>query len=204
MLSKSSFDDTTLAKLAKDGDSEALTILNERHSGIFYNYANKYIHGTSGTLSNDLRENESYVFWRAADSYDETRGAKFASWLGRVVSYECSALIKKGKSKEISLEMITDDLAAPDYFATPEYVEEEMKKVENQEATDLLNDILDQIKNDNVRSAVEERYCHGEVKTYREAGKKLGISGQAVRNREKSFIKLAKNKMESKVVCDVV
>lgn len=204
MLSKSTFDDTTLAKLAKEGDSEALTILNERHSGIYYTYANKYIHATSGTLSNDLRENESYVFWKAADSYEENRGSKFSSWLGEVVKYESCKLIKQGKSKEISLEMITDDLAAQDYFVSPEYVDEEMKKVEKQEGIDLLNDILDQIKNDNVRSAVEERYCHGELKTYRAAGKKLGISGQAVRNREKLFIHLAKSKMESNVVCDIV
>lgn len=202
MLDKNTLDDPTLAQLAKDGDSEAVTILSQRHSGVYYLAANRYMNLTSGTISQDIRDNQDYVIWQAANTYKPERG-QFNSWVGQMTKYQCCEILEKNNFKEISvspeiLEEVTDS------NFTLEYIDTDFKAKDKQEQIKLIEDILAQIQNDKVKTAIEERFCKGSIKSYKEAGKIIGVSGQSIKNRENLFIKLARNKLTSEQCCDII
>jgi RNA polymerase sigma factor (sigma-70 family) len=92
--------DLDLVKQIKTtGDENALLELVNRHSGIYYDTVkrNAPMNRLNDTYDDFYRRKEA-EFYKAAKSFDESRGVKFVTWLASQTRYSC--LSARSKQKE--------------------------------------------------------------------------------------------------------
>ena len=94
--------DTELAhNLQNDIESDAsLQELVNRHSGIFLDIVNNYVPNNSPTShKQDIIDEIQYYIYNAGLKYDQTRGAKFSTFLGNEAKWLCLNQHYKNKKK---------------------------------------------------------------------------------------------------------
>ena len=68
----------------------SLKTLIERHSGIFLDIVNNYVPNNSPTChKQDIIDELEYYVYNAGLKYDQTRGAKFSTFLGNEAKWLC-------------------------------------------------------------------------------------------------------------------
>ena len=77
--------------LKNDIEAEAsLQELVDRHSGIFLDIVNNYVPNNSPTShKQDIIDEIQYYIYNAGLKYDQTRGAKFSTFLGNEAKWLC-------------------------------------------------------------------------------------------------------------------
>jgi DNA-directed RNA polymerase specialized sigma24 family protein len=110
-LSLSEVSDSELVrKVKEDADSQAVTELMNRHSGIYHTCTKPYLNSPHFSYQESLDE-KPYTIYSAALGYDPQRGA-FGTFLGSVTRNRCLQIIKeKNKfAKNESWEEIDFDI----------------------------------------------------------------------------------------------
>jgi hypothetical protein len=172
--------DPDLTKLVKDNnDEEALSLLINRHSGIYADMVKRY---GSKSLSineiNDIMNEKDYIIYKAALEYKEEK-AKFSTHVGNKAKYICLSkkTYNKKRKKNIPFESI-------------EYSKEssELHPDENCQLSEEFLEILDLIndhKDDRVSFIFKERYFGGErgkLKTWKKIANQINLSAQGCIN----------------------
>jgi len=99
-------EDKKMVSNLKHGNNvnESLSHLVDRHSGIFINMVNQYMHKDS---RGDFIKDKEYYIYQAALKYDENRNTKFSTYLGSETKWMCLNSYNRSKTKnEVDIEYI--------------------------------------------------------------------------------------------------
>ena len=191
--------DVTLTEnLKNDVEAEAsLKELVDRHSGIFLNIVNNYVPNNSPTChKQDIIDEIEYYIYNAGLKYDQTRGAKFSTFLGNEAKWLC--LNQHHKNKKYLLA------ASPE----SEFAFENMSNEEKEEHNPHLNEallckifeIIEKHPDERVRRIFKLRYLDPEfnkLTPWQKVGKELKMSIQGCINIHNSAIKIIRKNLTS-------
>ena len=81
--------------------NDSLQELVSRHSGIFLSMIHNYVPNSNSVINkSDLIQDKNYYIYKAALKFDETRLAKFSTFLGNETKWMCLNLYNKYKNKK--------------------------------------------------------------------------------------------------------
>ena len=185
--------DTELTSNLKNNiEAEAsLQELVDRHSGIFLDIVNNYVPNNSPTShKQDIIDEIQYYIYNAGLKYDQTRGAKFSTFLGNEAKWLC--LNQHYKNKKYLLA------ASPEgeFALHNRSKEEETTEINPHVNEALLCKIFEMIEkhpDERVRRIFKIRYIDPEfnkLTPWQQVGKKLKMSIQGCINIHNAAIKI--------------
>ena len=191
--------DTELAhNLQNDIESEAsLQELVNRHSGIFLDIVNNYVPNNSPTShKQDIIDEIQYYIYNAGLKYDQTRGAKFSTFLGNEAKWLC--LNQHYKNKKYLLA------ASPEgEFAFHNRAKEDDEAGNSPHVNEALLckifEIIEKHPDERVRRIFKIRYVAPEfnkLTPWQQVGKKLKMSIQGCINIHNSAIKIIRKNLK--------
>ena len=191
--------DTELAhNLQNDIESEAsLQELVNRHSGIFLDIVNNYVPNNSPTShKQDIIDEIQYYIYNAGLKYDQTRGAKFSTFLGNEAKWLC--LNQHYKNKKYLLA------ASPEgEFAFHNRAKEDDEAGNSPHVNEALLckifEIIEKHPDERVRRIFKIRYVDPEfnkLTPWQQVGKKLKMSIQGCINIHNSAIKIIRKNLK--------
>jgi RNA polymerase sigma factor (sigma-70 family) len=178
--------------------NDSLKELISRHGGICFSIGKKFSNSNILGLQ-ELTDNKDWIIYSSALSFDGEKGSKFSTWLANQVKFYCLNLRNK-TSRYIETEPETIE------FLVNQYHNSRSDKENKKEILFTLLDLLDQIKDENIKKAIHYRYFSNKKKilNYSEIGKILNVTPQTVLNWHNKFIDLAKKKLTSKSNIDII
>lgn len=96
-MDKSIDKDIFLIREIKNNNETALNELIIKHSPLVSMVINKYAQYITGYYRDDLINDQKYLIYNAAKTFDESKNVKFTTWLGNVTTYTCLNIIKENK-----------------------------------------------------------------------------------------------------------
>lgn len=107
--------DLDLIKEVKEkSDSEALTELVHRHTGVYIGVIQRYTY-VDEVARQDLIDSKLYGIYQAALSYNPEKGMKFSSYVGECAKYECKTLISdRVHTTEVDENLAEEKIETPD------------------------------------------------------------------------------------------
>jgi DNA-directed RNA polymerase specialized sigma subunit len=192
-------DDLNLIRNIKQQSCNAsLKELISRHHGICFSIGRRFSSNLNFNIQ-DLTDNKDWIIYCSALSFNAEKGSKFSTWLANQVKFYCLNL-KNKTSKYVETEPDTIE------FLINQYHNSSNDKSNKKELINTLYDILDQVKDENMKKAIHYRYFSNKEKilNYCEIGKILDVTPQTVLNWHNKFIDLAKKKLTSKSNIDMI
>ena len=166
----------------------SLKELVDRHSGIFLDIVNNYVPNNSPTChKQDIIDELEYYVYNAGLKYDQTRGAKFSTFLGNEAKWLC--LNQHHKNKKYLLASSTES----EFIFENKCVdtEEEKKPHFNETLLVKIFEIIDAHPDERVRRIFKLRYVDPEfnkLTPWQKIGKELKMSIQGCINIHNSAI----------------
>jgi RNA polymerase sigma factor (sigma-70 family) len=178
--------------------NDSLRELISRHSGICFSIGKKFTANSPLSIQ-DLTDNKDWIIYSSALSFDCDKGSKFSTWLANQVKFYCLNL-KNKSSRYVETEPETIE------FLINQYHNGSNDKSNKKEIINTLFDLLEQVKDENIKNAIHYRYFSNKNKilNYCEIGKILDVTPQTVLNWHNKFIDLAKKKLTSKSNIDII
>jgi len=192
-------EDSVLIKNIKEKScNTSLKELINRHGGICFSMGKKFSSNSNFNIS-ELTDNKDWIIYCAALSFNTEKGSKFSTWLANQVKFYCLNL-KNKTSRYVETEPDTIEFLINSYHNSCN------DKSNKKELINTLFDLLDQIKDDNIKKAIHYRYFSNKEKilNYCEIGEILNVTPQTVLNWHNKFITLAKKKLTSKSNIDII
>ena len=182
--------DVQLTQNLKDDvyPEEALKELVERHSGSFLDIVNSYVPYNSPTCHRqDIIDEIEYYINNAGLKYDQTRGAKFSTFLGNEAKWLC--LNQHHKNKKYLLEPSPES----EFFFEKKMSTEadEQKPYLDEALLSKIFEIIDAHPDERVRRIFKLRYVDPEfnkLTPWQKIGKELKMSIQGCINIHNSAI----------------
>ena len=179
--------------LCKKGDAKAREKLIEHNLRLVAHIVRKYY--SSGKNTEDLISVGTIGLIKAVDSFNDTNGARFATYAAKCIQNEILMLFRSQKKTgcEVSLNDTIDidkdgnPLTYIDIISVEDNVAEDIdKKIKISKALEFIMTSLD----DREKEIIIMRYGLGNTKAYtqREVADKLGISRSYVSRIEKSIL----------------
>lgn len=108
-------------KVKATGDESAFSELVDRHSGVYFDTLKKYVpfNRINDTYDDFYRRKDAEIF-KAVNSFDETRGVKFSSWLANQTRYSCLSERQRRREDPETIEY-DENFGGSDDF-TPETI----------------------------------------------------------------------------------
>tara|TARA_Y100000310_G_scaffold121832_1_gene120527 strand:- start:23 stop:643 length:621 start_codon:yes stop_codon:yes gene_type:complete len=166
----------------------SLKELVERHSGIFLDIVNNYVPNNSPTChKQDIIDELEYYVYNAGLKYDQTRGAKFSTFLGNEAKWLC--LNQHHKNKKYLLASSTES----EFIFENKCVDTEDEKKPHLNETLLVKifEIIEAHPDERVRRIFKLRYVDPEfnkLTPWQKIGKELKMSIQGCINIHNSAI----------------
>lgn len=184
--------DIELIKNLKNNISseESLNLLVERHSGIYLDMVNSYASPNSPFINyNDLIKDKEYKIYDAAIKYDESKGAKFSTYLGNETKWMCLNIYNRNKRRPAFFNEFLENMSDEEHQQfSCDTISQSIKE-------DMLNQILRKIKtlpDKRINQIFEMRYVMGrknKVMPWKDIGKKMKLSIQGCINIHNSAVK---------------
>ena len=89
-----------ISRIKKERDSQAVSELVNRHTGVYMTVINQYSsypRFTHRTNVNDLRDDHTLNIYQWAQSYDPSRGMKFGTYVGQMTKFMCKGILTDGQ-----------------------------------------------------------------------------------------------------------
>ena len=201
-MKKSSLEEKTdvslIDNIKEKSCNDSLKELITRHGGICFSMGKKFSSNSNFNI-NELTDNKDWIIYSAALSFNSDKGAKFSTWLANQVKFYCLNL-KNKTSRYVETEGDTIEYLVNQYYNSSN------DKSNKKELINTLFDLLDQIKDENIKKAIHYRYFSNKEKilNYCEIGEILNVTPQTVLNWHNKFINLAKKKLTSKSNVDII
>ena len=201
-MKKSSLEEKTdvslIDNIKEKSCNDSLKELITRHGGICFSMGKKFSSNSNFNI-NELTDNKDWIIYSAALSFNSDKGAKFSTWLANQVKFYCLNL-KNKTSRYVETESDTIEYLVNQYYNSSN------DKSNKKELINTLFDLLDQIKDENIKKAIHYRYFSNKEKilNYCEIGEILNVTPQTVLNWHNKFINLAKKKLTSKSNVDII
>jgi len=192
-------DDLKLIKNIKNKScNDSLKELISRHGGICFSMGKKFSSNSNFNIY-ELIDNKDWIIYSSALSFNEEKGSKFSTWLANQVKFYCLNL-KNKTSRYVETEC---DIIE---YLVNQYHNYSNDRANKKEVMGTILDLLDQIKDENIKNAIHYRYFHNKEKilNYCEIGEILNVTPQTVLNWHNKFLDLAKKKLTSKSNVDMI
>ncbi len=147
-------------KIKKFRDEKSLKELIDRHSGIYIDMVNKHLpESMEGMDKNDMLEDKDYCIYDAAIKFDESKKAKFSTYIGNLARWKC-------------LNIYNRNIKFPQHSIAEK--EEEIQNIFN---------IIEKSDDNRVKKIFKMRYKNGKKLTpWKNIAKKLDLSIQGCIN----------------------
>lgn len=176
----------------------SLRLLIQRHSGIYLDIVNSYMRSCPyPNLKNDIINDKDLTIYNSALKYDESKGAKFSTFLGNEAKWKCLNASNKNKKTNKFIE-IDESKISEEKDSSP--TKENKFKFEEEVLKSFSYEIR-KLPDERVKQIFEMRYS-GEKKLtpWRKISKKMNLSIQGCINIHnaalESVSKNIKNKYE--------
>ena len=177
---------------------ESLTILIDRHSGIYLDMVNSYASPSSPfTDYQDLVNDKEYRIYNAAIKYKENKGAKFSTYLGNETRWMCLNMYNKNKRKPTFHSDFLENMPE-DQEVDPNNISENIKK-------DLFNKVLSMISDHpdkRVEKIFEMRYIidnKNKVMPWKDIGNEINLSIQGCINIHNAVVKDLQEELKGEI-----
>jgi RNA polymerase sigma factor (sigma-70 family) len=159
----------------------SLNELVNRHSGIYLDMVNTYSCPNNPFIDyNELIQDKEYRIYNAAIKFDETKGAKFSTFLGNETKWMCLNIYNKNKRRPCLNSEFIENM--------PQDNELECDTITESIKEDLFKRVLNIIKDhpdDRVEKIFEMRYIVGyknKVMSWKQIGEEMKLSIQGCIN----------------------
>ena len=162
--------------IKKSRDENSLKELIDRHSGIYVDMVNKYLpESIEGINKNDVLEDKSFCIYNAAIKFDESKKAKFSTYIGNLARWKCLNIYNKNiKFPQSSMSEVYDQKISYD---------SEVNEIESEEELKNIFKIIENSKDKRVQKIFKMRYkCGRKVTPWKKIAKKLDLSIQGCIN----------------------
>lgn len=179
--SKTKEEDLTLVQNVKEYcDNESLTALCKRHEGLYFDIVKRYCRVDSGCqYFNDLIDSKDSNIYEAVQTFKPDKNMAFSSYLAETVKWKClsySTALSKNKLTEL-----------PEYYQ--DSPDNWTKSPDDQcEINEIIDDFNDFVKNyqdgrlrEIVRIRFDEKQSLSKLASWKQIGKKMGISYETAR-----------------------
>ncbi len=192
--------DTELAEnLQNQKDSEkSLTLLVNRHSGIYLEMVNSYASPNNPFIDYDeLISDKEYKIYNAAMKYDKDKGAKFSTYLGNETKWMCLNIYNKNKRRPAFQSSFIENLSATHEMEC-DTISESIKE-------DLFNKVLNSLRSHpdkRVERIFEMRYIIGrknKVMPWKKIGEEMKLSIQGCINIHNSVVENLKEELKQEI-----
>jgi len=163
-------------KVKNHADQESIKELIDRHSGIYVEMVNKYLPESSeGLNKEDVLQDKDFCIYDAAIKFDETKNAKFSTYIGNLARWKCLNIYNKNiKFPQSCISEIFDDSVS---------CESDLKRMEKEELIKKIFSGIDSMEDNRVKKIFTMRYKDGEKLTpWKKIAKKLDLSIQGCIN----------------------
>ncbi len=185
MINYKQMSDTALIEGIKNTQepTECLTELIARHSGIYMTMVHNYtpsVKSSGPSYKAELIQDKNYYIYQAALKYDDSKQAKFSTYLGNETRWMCLNLWNKNKNKKLK-EIGLDVLVKRD----PHSEDKEQEILSNQEILDKIMDIAESLGDKRIVKIFKMRYTDStgnKVTPWKTISQKLNLSIQGCIN----------------------
>lgn len=195
-------------KVKKNNDSQCLTELINRHSGVYQYVIDKFAKSPSSVLDKSLFiDDKNYVIYESVLEYDPNRNSKFSTFLANKAKWKClTALNKHKKFKSVSIDNpesscknskeLNESKRLLNNSGSP------LEFISNMEIFDFFYDMLNKENDKRLEKIIDIRYntYTNKLAPWRESAEKLGLSIQWVIVIHNRFIKKVKQQLEKDYV----
>lgn len=178
-------------KVKTERCNQSLISLIERHSALCHDVFRKYSDSLtrSGVYVGDIYNEKDNLIYKAAITYKPEKNAAFNTWLGNLCKFYCQSRVSKASKQRVFT--VEDDVL--DSFREQEF--EDYQRPEICDRRQVLS-ILEKMKDKRVADVFKIRYFSNTDRpvTFKEIGKKYGLTTQSILNIHNKGIKeLQKN-----------
>ncbi len=175
-------------KIKKFRDEKSLKELIDRHSGIYIDMVNKHLpESMEGIDKNDMLEDKDYCIYDAAIKFDESKKAKFSTYIGNLARWKCLNIYNRNiKFPQHSIESErtsyrTGVSSMKTNFDT--HSELDIRETEKEEEIQNIFNIIEKSDDNRVKKIFKMRYKNGKKLTpWKNIAKKLDLSIQGCIN----------------------
>lgn len=180
-------------KVKNSNDEKSLTELIQRHSGIYLEMVNSVIPNNCDFIDKeDLFEEKDISIYKAIMNFDESKNAKFSTYLGNETKWKCLNIFNRGmKYKYLDIDNFKED----DRFASS-------VDIENLKRKEILNKIFEyaeKFPDKRVLTIINLRYKIGfknKTMPWKQIASKMNISIQGCINIHNNFLKEIKKEIQ--------
>jgi len=182
-------EDLKLIKLIKNEQCDtSFRRLQDKHSNLFYSICNKF--GNQIDLD-EVYKDKDFVMFKSITSFNDTKGAKYSTWLGNYSRYHCLNYIKNNfkyiNSSEDSINHFFNSKSLDDYDAN--------KDVKND--LDHVFSILEKLNDKRIFRIFKLRYNNtGPKLTWKQIAKEFDLTPQTIINLHGKGRRILKKKMK--------
>ncbi|MDA7495684.1 hypothetical protein OAH07_01380 [Verrucomicrobia bacterium] len=178
-MARSQSDIELVEDLKEQHSQDALSELVNRHSGIFYDIVNHYFPVNNKMAGREeILDDMEFLFYKSSIRYDETKGAKFSTFLGNETKWYCLNYYNKNKKyhnpSDEQSKRLEDGSAYPikNFIINPKTVDKVFK-------------IIKTHPDNRVHKIFQMRYLdpeYNKLTPWRKVGKNLNLSIQGCIN----------------------
>jgi len=194
-------EDLNLINSVKNGDSDAIKLLIDKHSGVCVNTYKRYINLPSlcGFISDEIISSKDYIIYNSARSYNPTMGSKFSTWLSNQTRYFCLNCITK-YSKLVPVP--DQDLLNMVEHENKKNSQSLLQKEAKNETLEIVKETIPELKNKKIQECITRKYFSKEdrYKSFTEVAKEMNVTVQTAINWHKKFIKLIRQKCKNRKI----
>jgi DNA-directed RNA polymerase specialized sigma subunit len=183
-----------ITKVKKEGDSNSLNELIERHSGIYLDMVNSVIPNNCDFLDkNDLLEDKEISIYKAIMNFDENKNTKFSTYLGNETKWKCLNIFNRGvKYKYLDIDNFKEDGNLSEEDSTNDISSKEMLK--------KIFLLAENHEDERVKNIINLRYKIGsgnKMMSWKKVAENLNISIQGCINIHDRFIEQTKKELQN-------
>jgi RNA polymerase sigma factor (sigma-70 family) len=163
-------------KVKENQDTQSLKELINRHSGIYIDMVNKYLHNNNSSINkDDVLEDKDFCIYDAAVKFDENKNTKFSTYVGNLARWKCLNIYNKNsKHPKVSISQKIEKDAS---------CNSEIDFLEEQENIKRIFHVIEKIKDERVKIIFKMRYGQGKkITPWKKIAKKLDLSIQGCIN----------------------
>lgn len=187
-------EDLQLAKNVKDNKcNESLSLLVNRHTPLYLKICQRFAHVLSakGVFVEDVFNDNFYVIYKAANSFNFEKKIKVSTWIGLYAKYHCLSLLTKFSN---NVQTVSNELSTLNFS----YHEQDSN------TKDYILNVLSRFNDKRLEEIFKLRYFTPGNNTWKNIGRKLNLSNQTVINLHAKALVILKEKLKKQDYNDAI
>jgi hypothetical protein len=166
--------------IKQENNSEALSILVNKHTGVYLNVINKYTY-VPHFERQEMIDHKLLNIYNYALAYDPSRGMQFSTFVGQSVKWECQGLVNKyPEPEEIKFDVLEEI--------------DRLKPLEERDSRSFIEKYADSLDDERLTVLIGMR-LKSKPDSWKKCGKAIGTSPEGARWIYNKFYNQIKEKL---------